>query len=75
MTRTLIRLRGCSNFRMITANFSGVQKVCSKTLNNYGITIKIWTPEKFVVIILKFEQSGLTVVKCIKKMQMERQTV
>ena len=37
-----------------------------------GFTIKflkIWTPEKFTVITLKFEQSGFTIEKCVKTMQ------
>ena len=37
--------------------------------------IKIQTPEKIAVIILKFEQSGFNIVKCIEKMQTEWQTV
>ena len=37
----------------------------------YKITVKILnirTPEKFAVIILKFEQHGYTIVKCVQKM-------
>ena len=42
---------------------------CNKTVYTVKI-LKIRTAEKFAVIILKFEQSGLTIVKYIKKMQM-----
>ena len=30
--------------------------------------LKIRTPEKFAVIILKFEQRGFTIKKCVQKM-------
>ena len=36
--------------------------------------LKIQTPEKFTVIILKFVQSGFSIKYCIQKMQMEWQT-
>ena len=36
---------------------------------------KIWTPEKFAVITLKFEQGGFTIEQCVQKMQTEWQTV
>ena len=30
--------------------------------------LKIWTPEKFAVIILKFEQGGFTIEKWVQKL-------
>ena len=39
--------------------------------------LKIWTPQKIAVIILKFEQGGFTIMveECVQKMQKEWQTV
>ena len=37
--------------------------------------LKIWMSEKFAVITLKFEQGGITIEYCIKKVQTELQTV
>ena len=44
----------------------------------FVITVKLlknWTPEKFAVITLKFEQGGFTMEKCVQEMQTESQTV
>ena len=38
-------------------------------------TVKIWTPEKFAVITLKFEQGGFTAEQYIQTMRTELQTV
>ena len=41
-------------------------------------TVKILnflTPEKIAVIMLKFEQHGFTVEKCVKKMKTESKTM
>ena len=37
-------------------------------IGNYCKFLKIRTPKKFAVIILKFEQRGFTIEKCVQKM-------
>ena len=59
---------------IVTIFGSWLRKVILKQMRTIKI-LKIRTPEKFAAIILKFEQSGLTVVQCIKKKQMEWQTL
>ena len=49
--------------------------VLSWNWNQYRKPPDISDIETFGIIILEFEQSGLTVAECIKKMQMEWQTV
>ena len=37
--------------------------------------LKIWTPKKFAVNTLKFEEGGFTIEYCIEGVQTELQTV
>ena len=59
----------CSNFRVITANFSGVSIFRIFTVFQHFILFsilntvkpqKIWKPQKYAVIILKFKQGCFT---------------
>ena len=59
----------CSNFRVITAKFSGVRNFRIFTVDPGSIAfaqttvnfLNIQTPKKFVVITLKFELCGSTI--------------
>ena len=52
----------CSNFRIITAIFSGVRIFRIFTVDIATVSfLNIWTPEKIVVITLKLELCGSTI--------------
>ena len=55
----------CTMWGVITPETDTIQSChCSCTVN----FLNIRTPQKFVVIVLKFEQRGFTIEKCVQKM-------
>ena len=59
------------NYVRVGSVVTGAEACCSipKKL------LKIWTPEKIAVIILKLKKCGSTIEKCVQKVQMEWQTL
>ena len=64
----------CLSLFMKEEVLDGNESPVSRLLNTVKI-LKIRTPGKFAVIILKFEQCGFTIEKCVQKWQTVWQTV